>query len=278
MLHRMSKAQRAAYYAAHPEGMQPLWDDNYDDTICLSDGATGQYDMRHFEAMVSYVADNPRRAIVRRLRPWFMERRLHVRLAGLDAEGRDGAGLDAEGKVVWRDYAAFGNLFLLRWARKVQVFCHRMARYGMLTDEERRVLGYTWPLAADAKTRVPYEQTEAYRRECEQWEAMVMAGQTVVVTPGISRGERLMKERCLTDGWPLIHLQKEPIGRYWKPEARRFEACSQGRLLILAPWKPEELGEVDGVPSDTDYSMFHNMNDLAREICLFDGEAVLKGE
>ena len=234
-LHRLSHRQRAEYYAAHPEAAQPLWDDNYDDTICLTD-ANGNPDARHFSAMTRYVADNPRRAVIRRARPEFMRRCLHVVIGG-------------------RDYAAFGNLFLLRWARKVQVFCHRKAPDG----------------------RTPYERTDAYRRECMEWKRMVMQGATAIVTPGISMGERMIKDRCIERGYPLIHLQKEAIGSYWKPELRRFEACAGGALLILAPWKPETIGEVNGVPSDTDYSIFHNLNHLAEEICAFEGEARVIG-
>ena len=291
-LHRMSKKQRAAYYAAHPEVRQPLWDDDYDDTICLSDPATGEYCQRHFSAMVQYVADNARRAIIMRLRPEFMRRCLHVRIASVDANGRP----------VVRDYAAFGNLFLLRWARKVQVQCHRLAERGMLTDEEWAKATASWDAIRafeaharahnmrhfdrdwyrstnpTATTAIDYSRTAAYRREHDGWVAQVMAGATVIVTPGISAGELLMKNECLERGFPLIHLQKEPIGPHWKPEKTRFDACTHGRLLILAPWKAEELGEVQGVPSDTDYSIFHNLNDLAKEICLFDGEAVVLGE
>lgn len=265
-LHHMSKKQRAEYYATHPEAQQPLWDDNYDDTICLSDPVTGAYSQRHFVAMVRYVNDNARRAIVRRLRPEYMRLCLHMRIGG-------------------RDYAAFGNFFLLRWARKEQVFCHRKARLWQLSDEERQRYGYSRVYNAagsivnnaDMTTRIPYEETEAYRKECNGWATKVLAGATVIVTPGISRGEQLMKEQCLEKGWPLIHLQKEPIGQYWKPEERRFNACCSGSLLILAPWKAEELGEVNGVPSGADYSMFHNLNTLAEEICLFDGDAEIIG-
>ena len=232
---RLSKRQRTEYYAAHPEACQPLWDDNYDDTICLRD-ETGGIDTRHFSAMIRYVEDNPRRAVIRHARPEFMRRCLHVVIGG-------------------REYAAFGNLFLLRWARKVQVFCHRKAPDG----------------------RTPYEQTEAYRHECAEWKRMIMEGATVIVTPGISMGERIIKDRCIERGYPLIHLQKDAIGRYWKPELKRFEACANGALLILAPWKPETIGEVNGVPVDTDYSIFHNLNGLAEELCAFDGEARIIG-
>ena len=228
--HNMSRKQRAAYYASRPREEQPLFEDNYDDTICMSHGQR--------EAMINYVNDNPRRAIIRKLHPDFMARRLHVMING-------------------HDYAAFGNLFLLRWANKEQVFCHRMARLSM--------------------PNVPYVNTEAYYKQHDQWIAHVMEGATVLVTPGISAGERQMKEECLQHGYPLIHLQKEPITRYWKPEKVRFDACSQGSLLILAPWNIDEMGDVNHVPSNTDYARFHNLNTLAAEICAFYGEAkVLK--
>lgn len=289
LLHRLSKKQRAAYYAQHPESLQPLWDDDYDDTICISDPITGEYCQRHFSAMLHYVADNPRRAIMRRLFPQFFQRCLHVKIKGCAPDGTP----------VVRDYAAFGNLFLLRWARKTQVFCHRLARRSMLTAEE-------WRLATDTRnaissfenharahklgrfdrcwyqssvpatiTAIDYTRTAAYRQEHDTWAAQVMAGATVIVTPGISKGELLMKDECMTKGYPLIHLQKEPIGPYWKPEKTRFDACSNGQMLILAPWKAEEIGEVNGIPSTTDYSIFHNLNTLAQEICLFEGEAVI---
>lgn len=277
----MSERQREQYYQTLPYTYRPLWDDNYDDTICLSDPVTGEYSERHFAAMVRYVEDNPRRAVIRRMRPQFMQRCLHVRIGN-------------------RDYAAFGNLFLLRWAKKVQVFCHRKARLSQLSAEERQRYGYAMPHAtkptgslmpnahasatpaeptgslmpnADMPSRIPYEETAAYRAECAQWEAQVMAGATVIVTPGISRGEQGMKDRCLENGWPLIHLQKEPIGAYWKPEEKRFNACANGSLLILAPWESDALGDVNGVPSSTAYSVFHNLNSLAEEICMFDGDA-----
>lgn len=254
MLKHMSRKQRAAYYASRPREEQPLFEDNYDDTICMSHGQR--------EAMINYVNDNPRRAIIRKLHPDFMARRLHVIING-------------------HDYAAFGNLFLLRWANKEQVFCHRMARLSMLNDEERTkdpILQHTSIIdESRCITRVPFVNTEAFRRQHDQWIAHVMEGATVLVTPGISAGERQMKEECLQHGYPLILLQKEPITRYWKPEKVRFDACSQGSLLILAPWNIDEMGDVNHVPSNTDYSRFHNLNTLASEICAFYGEAkVLK--
>lgn len=224
LIRSLSKKQRQEYYALVGRERRPLFDDNYDDTVCLNDS--------HREAMIAYVHDNPRRAILRRALPDLMQRCLHVQIGS-------------------RSYGAFGNLFLLRWANKVKVQCHRR----LPTNGQ------------------PYETTSDYAQEHEQWLSAILGGATVIVTPGISRGELLMKNECLEKGFPLIHIQKDPIGPYWKPERQRFEACANGSLLILAPWGLDEMGAVAGVPSSTDYSRFHNLNTLAAELCAFDGNA-----
>lgn len=224
LIRHLSKKQRLQYYALVPRQQRPLFDDNYDDTVCL--------DSRHREAMIAYVHDNPRRAILRRTLPDVMQRCLHVRIGD-------------------HSYGAFGNLFLLRWANKVQVQCHRKH-----------------PASGQ-----PYEETPDYAYQHGQWVAAILGGATVIVTPGISRGELLMKNECLENGYPLIHIQKDPIGPYWKPERQRFDACANGSLLVLAPWELDKMDAVAGVPSDTDYSRFHNLNNLAAEICNFSGNA-----
>ena len=134
LIRHLSKKQRQEYYALVSRQQQPLFDDNYDDTICL--------DTRHREAMIAYVNDNPRRALLRHRFPDFMQRCLHVTIGQ-------------------RDYGAFGNLFLLRWARKLQVLCHRRHPVSCL----------------------PYEATDDYARQHAEWESALLNGQTVLVTP-----------------------------------------------------------------------------------------------
>lgn len=246
MIRHMSKEHRRSYYASRPRIERPLFDDDYDDTICI--------DTDHLLRMIHYVTDNPRRAIIMRIMPQFFERCMHVVIDGMD-------------------YAAFGNLFLLRWATKIQVFCHRKARIGQLTTEERSRYGYTYPAVPEAVTRIPYQDTAAFQKEKEHCMAQVMRGATVVVTPGISKGEEIIKNECIERFIPLIHIQKDPIGPLWKPEFSRFNACQHGTLLILAPWHLDALGAFNGVPVNTNYSRFHNLNTLAQRICQFDGEA-----
>lgn len=259
----MSHENRSRYYSTLPRHQRPLFDDDYDDTICFPRSLDIAEHERHKAAMIHYVDDNPRRAIVMRLHPDFFERRLHIVIKGMDRQSND----------IVRHYAAFGNLYLLRWARKEQVMCHRKARFGMLTDEEKSTHSVTYDAVPDYVTNIPYEQTQAFRRQHDDVMAKVMAGGTVVVTPGISAGEKAIKKECLEKGIPLIHIQKEPVNALWKPEAERFMACQRGTLLILAPWHADAMGEVNGVSQDRLYSIFHNLNEVAREVCEWSGEA-----
>ena len=168
------------------------------------------------ENIKRYMKENPLRARIREECPHLMERQLHLWIAG-------------------REYAAFGNLFLLKYPIKEQVFFHRK----------------------DPKTGKPTDETEDFRQERARLLRIAEEG-TVLVTPGISKGERIIVNDALESHLPLILLQKEPIGEYWKPSLRRFYACTAGHLLILAPWS------FDG---ESDYSRFHQLNDYAREIC-----------
>ncbi len=273
-----------------------LFDPDYDDTLLIGRG--------QLSAMIRYVQDNPRRAILRRLHPDLMARCLHIRLGN-------------------RDYAAFGNLFLLRRPLKEPVMCHRWRMDGNRRD-----------------TSTPYDTTTDFARRRDEWIDMARHG-VVLVTPAISRGEQVIKHVCLSEGLPLIHIQKEPITLYWKPERSRFEACANGTLLILAPFAPALIDPVScdtvhpapsasssvgtppsspnaapasspltppvsplappshprsipaaglpsphsaphsaaspsvSIPSTSDYAIFHNLNVIAREICAFQGEALI---
>jgi len=133
-------------------------------------------------------------------------------------------------------YSAFGNMLLLRQPEKHQVFFHRK------TDG------------------IPTEQTSFWETERHRLISAAMSGD-VLVTPGISECEKRIKKMALEQQLRLIHVQSEPIGRYWKPERSRFEACAAGSLLILAPW-PEDM------PSfASDYERFHYLNRLAEAVC-----------
>lgn len=169
----------------------------------------------------AYLEENPFRALLRRKMPELMQRALCIKIKGIR-------------------YGAFGNFTLLRHPEKHQVFFHR-----------RMAL-------ADGRM-VPTETTTFWQQEHDSIIDNAMQGD-VHVTPGISECEKRIKNELLDHRHRLIHLQKEPIGNFWKPERQRFYACAEGTLLILAPWS-EDLG------GDSDYARFHRMNDLAAMIC-----------
>ncbi|MBO4587073.1 MAG: hypothetical protein J5677_04575 [Bacteroidales bacterium] len=192
-----------------PSGWRPvLFEKGYHDRIIIRDGM--------LETICRYMDENPFRARLREEYPNLMQRRLHLWIHD-------------------REYAAFGNLFLLKNPDKLQVFFHRKKGEG-----------------------VPTHLTPEYEQEKARLLQRAEEG-AVLVTPGISKGEQGVVAEALTEHLPLIILQKEPISEYWKPPQGRFYACAAGRLLILAPWEME---------GDSDYARFHSLNDLARDICL----------
>ena len=192
-----------------------LFQSGYHDRIIIRDGM--------LENICRYMDENPFRARLREECPNLMQRRLHLWIHD-------------------REYAAFGNLFLLKDPNKLQVFFHRKNKQG-----------------------VPTHLTPEYAKEKEELLKMAEEG-AVLVTPGISKGEQGVVDAALTDRLPLILLQKETITEYWKPPQRRLYACAAGRLLILSPWK---------LDCDSDYARFHSLNDMARDICIATGTRLM---
>ena len=130
-----------------------------------------------------------------------------------------------------RDCALFGNLFLLRQPVKRSVVCHR------------------WRMVSDGNGGETREQG------------------AVLVSGCISKGEQQIVADALQQHLPVILLQKEPItSPYWKPPRSRFEACTDGLLLIIAPTNASQAGDYQGVDATTDYAIFHNLNLWAESI------------
>lgn len=74
LLSRMSRKQREEYY--QKIGIVPLFDDNYDDTVCFRDG--------QLENAIHYVHDNPRRLAIKRANPELFKLRQAVQVAGFE--------------------------------------------------------------------------------------------------------------------------------------------------------------------------------------------------
>lgn len=224
-----------------------LWEEGY----CL----TALPDASRLDAALAYNLSNPYFYCLEHERVNFMGRRHHITLASTH-------------------FAAYGNLLLLKEPERLQVFCHRKARLGQLTPDEATSLGYD-PSYCTAYpnycSTLDYTATRAFSLEKGTLIERCRQG-AVLVTPGISPGERDIMLTALYLGLPVIMLQKDPILRPdWHPAKSLRTCCTDGILLILAPWQYDVRSYTgthgDTIPSTTDYARFHSLNELAAQLC-----------
>lgn len=98
-----------------------------------------------------------------------------------------------------------GNHFLLDYPEKAQVQCSRRLSSEEINSERERVM----TLARNG---------------------------AVLVSPCISPGEKEIMKRAFDEGLPQIILLENGFAPIVKPSGRQFDACAQGRLLLVAPW------------------------------------------
>ena len=128
-------------------------------------------------------------------------------------------------------FAALGNVFLLDAPCLMQVQCTRK-----LTPLE---------INATVQRFLSHAQNGA-----------------VLVSPSISPGEKAVMKAAFEHGFPVIVLQENGFAPLAKPGGRRFDACVQGRLLMLAPWEHHNDKRV------IKRSQCLDLNEMARVICL----------
>lgn len=123
----------------------------------------------------------------------------------------------------WR-FRMMGNMFLLDFALKQYVQCSRRA-----TSHEIELM-------------------------CEAVLEKARNG-FVTVTAAISEGEKSIARTVREAGFPLVILLKDgfpnvgaPHERYYKPGGVYFDACAEGRLLLMEPY-PEVLDDASLVAS-----------------------------
>lgn len=79
--------------------------------------------------------------------------------------------------------------------------------------------------------------------------------------------------KAVVDCWHLIPEIQARHGRKLKLHAAVCMPDHFHGVIEVLERMDKSVGEVNGVPAETDYSIFHNLNRLAEEICAFDGEA-----
>lgn len=180
-----------------------VFEKKYHDRVITKIGQTA--------CVCNYIRDNPRRLLIKRMHPDFFQRHLHLNIAG-------------------REYAAYGNIFLLRRDYLMPVRIHR---------------------------RWSKKEFDAYEDEC----LSEIAEGAIAVSPFIHPAEKAIRAKALNIGASVIHLRHEGFDSRFKPQGSDFTLCSSGRLLLLAAW-PDNTGR----RAAAGYTEFHSMNDMANTI------------
>lgn len=156
----------------------PLFKPKFHDRIVTRRG--------QLDTLARYIADNPRRLAIRRMHPDLFRRYNHLCIGT-------------------REYAAYGNIFLLKDFDRRPVMVHRAWTAGELQENER------------------------------QWLSCAANG-GVLVSPFISRAEKEVRDKAIASGGRIIELRAEGFPERFKPSGKEFELCTAGQLLLLAPW------------------------------------------
>lgn len=196
-----NKAARAIYPAALGPG-GGLFAEGFNDTILFRKG--------QLEKMVAYVKSNPLRLAVKRAHPDLFKKVDDLAVGGLH-------------------FSAIGNRFLLE-RPMTQVQCSRrfFAYKRVATRGKPRI-------ACDAADE-PIAETVTPEYEALKDELLAAARHgMVLISPCISDGERQIALEAFKAGVSLVTMHNKGFSKYQKPNGRYFDACAEGRLLMLAP-------------------------------------------
>ena len=198
------------------EAFVPLWAEGYTDTIILSS--------KHMDTEEAYLDDNIYRLRMKQMHRDLLRRVLHIRING-------------------HDFAALGNIHLLRRAQRVQVQFHHWEAdvpAGFLPcDRSWHCQRFYNPSAQLTDTFTLGEPMVGATEAEAHTERLLQAGDggAVFVSPFISETEKALRDAALTMGIPYIRLTREGFRDLYTPSRSEFEACCEGNLLLLAPWE-----------------------------------------
>ena len=122
-----------------------------------------------------------------------------------------------------------GNQFLLNFPLKVQVQCSRKLTEEQIEDKWKEIFDLS---------------EQGY----------------VIVTPGISPGEKTIMNRAIDAGLPIIIPTKKSYSSKEKPPGKLFDACANGMLLLVSPKLKETENSLTRVQC-------MELNDLTQLIC-----------
>lgn len=93
----------------------------------------------------------------------------------------------------------------------------------------------------DAPIRLPIQISRSISAQelHQKQQEFLLAAQhgAVLISPCISPGEKEIARAVLYAELPLVVLLENGFPEAYKPPGKYFDACSDGRLLMLSPWK-----------------------------------------
>ena len=185
------------------------WAEGFQDTVLLHEG--------QLKAMIAYLRDNPRRLAEKRANPSLFRRVERIELP-------------LDGGRLTGSFEALGNRHLLE-RPLAQVQCSR--RFFAYRRKAKRGGGMKIARTPDGEPVIERENPE-YRERLESALAAAEHG-AVVLSPCISDGERQIAREAMKRRLPLVVLKNMGFAKLEKPADRSFDACAEGRLLLLAP-------------------------------------------
>ena len=185
------------------------WAEGFQDTVLLHEG--------QLQSMIAYLRDNPRRLAEKRANPALFRRVERIELP-------------LDGGRLTGSFEALGNRHLLE-RPLAQVQCSR--RFFAYRREAKRGGGMKIVRTPNGEPIIESESPE-YRERLESALAAAEHG-AVVLSPCISDGERQIAREAMKRRLPLVALKNMGFAKLEKPAGRSFDACAEGRLLLLAP-------------------------------------------
>lgn len=169
------------------------------------------FDFEQLQRAIRYVETNPLRYIIKKRRPRLFEKYLHLDLGG-------------------REYAAYGNIFLLRKPYLLPIRVHRKWK-----DYQFK------------------EYMDYCRKEIDKG--------AIPISPAIHPIEKKIITGAIEAGSAVIKLTDMGMPDRFSPHGDDFYLCAEGRLLLIAPWPDNPSRHLK-----SGYTEFHDMNDMAMSI------------
>lgn len=161
----------------------------------------------------------------------------------------------------WLDYLRDNPRRLLMKREHPDLF--RVQRNLIIKGQQFSAIGNRFLLNRPIRQQVQCSRRLTEEQIAEKTEEMLSLARkgAVLVSPCISKGEKLIMRAAFDAGMPLIILQENGFTDLAKPGGQRMDACARGQLLLLAPW--EHHNERTAITRNQCLTL----NALAHQIC-----------